>query len=197
MRKALLCVTSFLVIWFAGVSGQAQDKPKAEDKPSAAIPTTPVKLLVLFTEFEGEKKVKSLPYTLYINAQNADELKPGWTRTRIGSRVPIYVGNNQMQYIDIGTNIDARASYTSEGRLLLSSFLERSWIEGDVPISIGQPAGQAGDSHIGQFREPIFRTHKWELDLKLREGQNVESTMATDPLSGRVLKVEMSFTLAK
>jgi hypothetical protein len=33
--------------------------------------------------------------------------------------------------------------------------------------------------------------------MKLRDGQPVESTVATDPISGKVVKVEISFTVVK
>jgi hypothetical protein len=196
MRKTLLCLTNLCMATFLTLPAYAQDTPKAEEKRAAAA-TTPVKVVIVCTEFEGEKKVKSLPYTVYVNAPNAEELKPGWTKVRVGSRVPVFVGNNQMQYMDIGTNIDARASYTSEGRLLLYLVLERSWVEGDVAVPMEQPGTQGADAHTGQFREPIMRQYKFDLDLRLREGQTTEANMATDPLSGRVLKAEVSFTLVR
>ena len=197
MRKAF--VLGVLLIGMLLPVGQAQDKPKHDDKPKAESPaTTPVKVQIVFTEFEGDKKVKSLPYTLYINAVDAPELKPGaLAKIRIGSRVPVYVGNNSMQYLDVGTNLDARAAYPSDGRLLLQLNLERSWVEGDVSVPVAKSDGSASETSSGHFREPIIRNFRSELDLKLREGQPVESTMATDPISGKVLKVEVSFAIVK
>jgi hypothetical protein len=47
----------------------AQEKPKSEDAAETrAIETTPIKISVTFTEFEGDKKVKSLPYTMVVVA---------------------------------------------------------------------------------------------------------------------------------
>jgi hypothetical protein len=196
MRKTLLGLAFLWIVLFLRLPVHAQDAPKAEEK-HASTATTPVKVLIVCTEFEGEKKVKSLPYTIYVNAPNAEELKPGWTKVRIGSRVPVFVGNNQMQYMDVGTNIDARASYTAEGRLLLYLVLERSWVEGDVAVPMEQPGTQGSDAHAGQFREPIMRQYKFDLDLRLREGQSTEANVATDPLSGKVLKADVSFTLVR
>src|SRR6266481_8775565 len=71
----------------------AQEKAKAEESQKAEVTTTPVKVQIVVTEFEGDKKVKSLPYTMYMNSINAQENKPGtWVKFRIGSRVPIYMG---------------------------------------------------------------------------------------------------------
>ena len=177
---------------------QAQGKPKQDDKPKAEVlATTPVKVQILFTEFENEKKLKSLPYTMYLNAPDAPEVRPPWVKMRIGSRVPVYVGNNSMQYLDVGTNIDARCGYTIEGRLLLNVKIERSWVEGSVSVPVEKSDSSASETSSGHFQEPIVRQLVSEFDLKLREGQPVESTMATDPISGKVLKVDVSFTLVK
>lgn len=199
MRKAVISVV-VLLFGVLSLFCSAQDKPKAEDNPKAEAHSTPVKVQIIFTEFEGDKKVKSLPYVLYMNAADAPELKPGtWVKMRVGSRVPVYTGGStgSMTYLDVGTNIDARSAYTGEGRLLLYLNLERSWVEGDVVVPVAKSDGSALDTSSGHFREPIIRNFRSELDVKLREGQSSESTMATDPFSGKVLKVDVSFTIIK
>jgi hypothetical protein len=191
MKKAAPYVASLLFVATIAPAAFAQEKPKAE------LQTTPIKLQIVFSEFEAEKKVKSLPYSVYVNAANADEFKPGWVKVRIGSRVPVYVGKGDMQYVDVGTNVDARGSYNSDQRLLLQLTLERTWVEGEVPIPVIKSDGAQPDSSGALFREPILRGFKSELDLKLRENQPIESTMATDPISGKVLKAEISFSVVK
>lgn len=200
MRTKTIQLVSLLLIGSLAPFGRAQDKPKAEEKPKSEAQTTPAKALIVFTEYDGDKKVKSLPYTLYINAPDAPELKPGtWARLRIGSRVPVYTGGNtgNMTYIDVGTNIDARAAHTGDGHFLLYLNLERSWVEGDVAVPMMKSDSSQPDGSAGHFREPVIRQFKSELDLKVREGQVLESTMATDPLSGKVLKVEVSVSVVK
>src|SRR5438445_12618885 len=77
----------------------AQDKPKQDDKPKAEVlATTPVKVQIVFTEFENEKKVKSLPYTMYLNAPNAPEVRPPWVTMGIGSQLAVYNGQDQFPY---------------------------------------------------------------------------------------------------
>jgi len=178
----------------------AQDKQKAEDSQKTEARTTPVKLQIVFTEFEGDKKVKSLPYTLYINAPDAPEWKSSsFVKLRVGSRVPVYTGGTtgNMTYLDVGTNLDARAAYPSDGHLLLQMKIERSWVEGGVSVPVAKSDGSASEASSGHFQEPVIRQFVSEFDLKLREGQSVESTMATDPTSGKVLKVDVSFTIVK
>src|SRR6266478_4826916 len=198
MKKAMISMVVLLVGMLSPFCS-GQDKPKAEDSQKAEVRTTPVKVQIVFTEFEGEKKLKSLPYVLYINAPNAPEWKSSsFVKLRVGSRVPVYTGGNtgSMTYLDVGTNIDARGAY-SDGRLLMQLNLERSWVEGDVSVPVAKSEGSLSETSSGHFREPIIRNFRSELDLKLREGQPVESTMATDPISAKVLKVDVSFTIVK
>src|SRR6267154_3951003 len=198
MKRAMISLAMLLL----GVPSPfclAQDKQKAEDAQKAEVRTTPVKVQVVFTEFEGEKKLKSLPYTLYINAPDAPEWhSSSFVKLRVGSRVPVYTGGTtgSMTYLDVGTNIDARGAY-SDGRLLMQLNLERSWVEGDVSVPVAKSEGSLSETSSGHFREPIIRNFRSELDLKLREGQPVESTMATDPITAKVLKVDVSFKIVK
>lgn len=199
MKKAMI---SMVVLLFGMLSPfcSGQDKPKAEDSQKAEARTTPVKVLIVFTEFEGDKKVKSLPYSLYINAPDAPDWKSSsFVKLKVGSRVPVYTGGStgNMTYLDVGTNVDARAAYTGEGRLSLYLRIERSWVEGGVSVPVVKSDSSASETPSGHFQEPIVRQLASEFDLKLREGQPVESTTATDPISGKVLKVDVNFTIVK
>jgi len=85
----------------------AQDKPRTEDASTEArtIETTPLKISVTFTEFEGDKKVKSLPYIMAVVADG----KPAKSVLKMGSRVPVYTGKeNGMQYLDVGSNLECQ-----------------------------------------------------------------------------------------
>lgn len=199
MKVSPIHIASVLLLTIFSPICRAQDKPKQEDKAKNEVSTTPVKATIVFTEYEGDKKTKSLPYTLYINAPDSAEFK-GWVKLRVGSRVPVYTGGDKgsMTYLDVGTNIDARASRTPESYFLTYLRLERSWVEGDVLVPVQKPPeATVPDPHAGSFREPIVRQFTSELDLKLRDGQTLESTMATDPISGKVLKVEVTLAVVK
>lgn len=200
MRLSPIHVASLLLLGLFSPARQAQDKPKQEDKPKSEVSTTPVKVTVVFSEFDGDKKTKSLPYTIYINAPDASEVKMPWVKMRVGSRLPVYTGgsgnNGNMTYLDVGTNIDALAAHTPEGHFLLRLNLERSWAQGAVDVPMQTPPEHA-DPHAGSFREPTIGSFRSEVDLKLREGQTLESTVAADPISGKVMKVEVSLSVVK
>lgn len=174
----------------------AQDKGKGEDSSKADLATTPIKVQIVFAEFEGDKKVKSLPYTMYHNAPHGSELRPNGTKLRIGSRVPVTTGGGQMQYIDVGTNLDCRAVRHDDGHFVVQLSLERSWVEGDVPVSM-EKASDRAENAASTFKEPVIRDVRTDLDLSMRDGQTIESTMATDPLSGRVVRIEVTLNVLK
>lgn len=200
MKLSPIHVASLLLLGMFSPVLHSQDKPKAEDRPKAEAQTTPVKVTIVFTEYDGDKKTKSLPYMLYINAPDAPEVKPQGVKMRVGNRVPVYTGGStgNMTYLDVGTAIDARAAHTPEGHFLLALGVERSWVEGDVLVPVQKPAETTvPEPHAGSFHEPIIHSFKSDLDLKLREGQTIETTMATDPISGKVMKVEVTLAAIK
>jgi hypothetical protein len=171
---------------------RAQDKPKADEK---AVHPTQLKVQIVFTEFEGEKKIKSIPYTSVFatTGQPADTM-----RLRIGNRVPLFTGKDGgVQYIDIGTNLDCTADRLDDGRFGLKLALERSWIQGDVPIPIDTATQFEAGTKDNHFKEPIIGQYKTTEYLIARDGQTVESSVATDPLNGRQLKIELTLNVLK
>ncbi len=194
MSRTRLTLGVMLILAVTFLPLRAQEKPK----PDAKAPSATLKVQITITENEGEKKVGSLPYTFFLKAGGLGESWSAWTKVRMGSRVPVYVSKDGgMQYIDVGTNIDSRAMAADEGRFDLAINLERSWVEGDVLLPVEKVSGQSPDTHSGQFREPVIRQFKTELTLTMRDGQTIQSTMATDPLSGKVLTVNVSMNVVK
>jgi len=170
----------------------------AQDKSSTAAKTPPatLKLQVTIVEREGDKKVANLPYTFFVMADNPGPGSP-WSKLRTGSRVPVYVGKDAgMQYIDVGTNIDARGLSAEDGRYDISMNLERSWVAGevDVPVEKSAPGTAEAPSH---FKQPIIRQFKTELTFPLRDGQTTEITQSADPSSGRVLVITVTMNVVK
>jgi hypothetical protein len=189
----------------------AQDKPPAKtpDKPQSTesrddefrFMRVSLKVQVVFTEYEGDKKLKSLPYTFLITTRTRET--SGAAKVRVGTRVPIYTGGSQnggqVTYLDVGTNIDCRASVVSTGEYQIFLDLERSWVDGDVavPIQGVAPSQEGGVAHTPLFHEPIVRQYRADLSPVLKEGQSFETSMSTDPLSGRIMKVEVSVSTIK
>jgi hypothetical protein len=180
-----------LMILALGASAQEKETKQEESAPPRTAKMKAVKVGITFVEFEGDKKIKSLPYTLVVVT---DERPYYSSKLRMGSRVPVYTGKeNGMQYLDVGSNIDCQGSITPDGGYNLRLSLDRSWVEGDVPL----PGEKTPQPTSGQFPEPIIRQFRSDLSLIVRDGQTVESTFATDPLSGKVFKVEVTLNAAK
>jgi hypothetical protein len=169
----------------------AQDKPGTEAK----VPTI-LKLQVAISEQEGEKKVASLPYVLLMrDAEDIAHSYP-WSKVRMGSRVPVSGGKDcEVQYIDVGTNIDARSIAAGDGRYEIALNLERSWVEGEATAAGQKTQGAAADLTPG--RQPIIRQFKSELSFTMRDGQTVQATQAADPLSARLLTIAVTLNVVK
>jgi hypothetical protein len=171
----------------------AQEKSNAEARPAG----TTLKVQVTIAETDAEKKVMSLPYSYFLRAGDMGPGSP-WTKLRMGSRIPVYVGKDAgMQYVDVGSNIDSRAVKADDGRFDVTLNLERSWVESDVLVPMERPTGQSADAHAGPFREPVIRQFKTELTLTMRDGQTTQSTLATDPLTGKVLSITVTINVVK
>src|SRR5438552_12260064 len=103
---------------------RGQEKPKTEER--VKVPT-PVKVQIVFTEYDGDKKVSSMPYTFTVIT---DEKVGGnySTRLRTGIRVPIETeGKDQkMTYMDIGSNIDCGIRSEDDGRFHVYLIFDRS-----------------------------------------------------------------------
>lgn len=197
MKRILIPMVIGFCLLVACTSSQAQEIPKKDEakSESARSDGPQIKVQITFTEYDGDKKIKSLPYALLLQARTD---VPG-TKIRMGSRVPVYTGGEHgaMQYIDVGTNIDCRAAATQDGRYRLSMSLERSWVEGDVSVPVQKPAAATNDPAVGQFAQPIIRQFRSENSVTMRDGQTIETNFATDPVSGKVIKLEVSINVAK
>jgi hypothetical protein len=167
--------------------GTKEEKSRTEvSAPSPSEKVTPLKIQVLLTEFDGAKKVKSLPYVSYVTASSDHAYE--FTKIRLGTKVPVYTGKESgMQYIDVGTNIDCRARHAEGDAYRLSVVVERSWVDGASDLS----------ATPGQLPEPIIRQFKNEMEVTLRDGQTSEPTVATDSMTGKVMKIEVSLTVLK
>jgi len=198
MKRIFISSLMVACLLMLGRTAVAQDKPNLpKDEGRSAAPFTvgpQVKVQFVFTEFEGERKVKSLPYTMVIDTSHNNKL-------RMGSRVPVATGKDngavQFQYFDVGTNLDCAAIAAQDGKYQLRLSLERSWVEGDVSITSEKVESQAKDHSDSIFRQPVIHQFKFEDTIVLRDGQTLETNYATDPLTGKVAKLEVTLNVVK
>jgi len=138
---------------------------------------------------KARKKISSLPYTLLVNA---DDRGPQ-AAVRMGLRVPIEMATTQVQYQDVGTNLDGRAEKTDDGRFLLRLNVEKSSVYS--PGASQKPASVGGNEISS--KQPIVQQFRTQVNLLIRDGQTIQSTVATDPVTGHVLKVDVTLNVIK
>ena len=188
--------TIALVFAFALASSvivRTQEKPAAPAAPKPAPTAIPLRVQVLVSRFQGEKKLSSLPYTLSVNAGSRGTL-------RMGAKVPVMMmmtanmpkdlpQGGPVQYQDVGTSIDCSVSTVQDdGRFRVEITLEDSSVYGDGPNPSENkpPPGN-----------PSFRSFRASDSMVLRDGQTSQFTTATDKVSGEIVKVDVTLTVVK
>jgi hypothetical protein len=111
--------------------------------------------------------------------------------------VPIAVGGggNDYQYTNVGTDIDCWGTVLGGGIYRISLRISRSSVYS--PKASLASKGEAGASYPSTYMHPVIGSFGTDLDLLLRDGQTTESTMSTDPVSGRVLRVDVTLHVVK
>lgn len=162
------------------------EKPAAAaEKPAPRREPVPLRLHVTFARYQGDTKVSSLPYTLALNAND----RP--TRVRMVMQVPIQPKDEgHATYRDVGNNLDCSADSAPDGRYRVACVLEQS--------SVYTAGGARAEGSLPALSTlPVLRTFRAEAALLLRDGQTGPHTTATDPVSGDVLKIEMTLHVVK
>jgi phage gp46-like protein len=189
----------------------AQEKEKTESPAPAESHTrfTPLRVQVVFSKYQGDRKVASLPYTLTCNAGERAAAV-----LRMGIEVPITVATvkdsasqaiQQFQYKNVGTNIDCRAGQPEDGRYRLELNVEQTSIysPGEEKVTpVGKEKDREGKVSWGVSDTPMsgapaFRSFRAQFVPFLRDGQTLQYTAATDPVSGEVVKIDVTVTVVK
>lgn len=197
-RNTLLSLALVLAV-FGSPAARAQEKPKP---PEDAKSEVPMKVQVVLSEWEGEKKISSLPYVLYL--MNEYVGSPGRSASlRMGVRVPVTTtgkdGASQLQYMDVGTDLDCKAGDLGEGRFRLQIVLRRSSLYSTGPDrkSLEWTPGEPVPALAVLGGQPILRNFNTSAYVLMRDGQTTQATLAADPVSGRLLKVDVTLNVLK
>ncbi len=195
MKRSILAV--WLITLILVVPGmRAQEKEKSADaaKPAAAEkPITPLRVQVVFTEFDGDKKIGSLPYSFLVNAD--DRGAPA--AVRMTFHVPVETSNSagskHVGQYPLTTNMDGRAEKADDGRFLLRLNVEKDSI---YLAGANQKPSSLGGNEVSS-NEPIQQDFRTQVNLLIRDGQTIQSTVATDPVTGHVMKVDVTLNVIK
>lgn len=180
MRVCALVAVFFLVAPFLG--GQ-------ESKAGEGVSETPLKIEIVLTEFDGTRKVNSLPYSLNILGTGIRDRQRA--HLRYGVRVPVVV-QNSLTYEDVGTKIDCGATRREDGAYQLDLVVVLSSVS--MPEKGGANQPKAGDTSPDH---PLILSFDDDFTVVIRNGQTVEGTSAVDPVTGHVLKVDVTLNALK
>lgn len=191
MKKTVLAGLVVLMVFGASrLRGQDKEKTAEASKTVESQPITPLRVQVVFNEYDGDKRISSLPYTLLLKSDGFA------TSMRMGLRVPIESTSNtgvkQFQYQDVGTNLDATAKVDGD-KFNLNLHVEKSSVY--VPGGAGKSASIGGNEISSS--QPIIQQFRIQGNLLMRDGQTVQSTAATDPVTGHVLKLDVTLNVTK
>ena len=202
-RHVAIVAAVFLAL--GGASARAQEKeekaersPKAEAKDEAksereaARPIragTTLRVQLVISRYQGEKKTGSLPYTFIVTVGG------GLVRMRMGVDTPVPMGTQSpdskapmsFQYRNVGTNIDCRAGDLGDGRYQLSLNVENSSAMSGTERGGETPATGA----------PLFRRFETSLNPVLRDGQSIQTIASTDPVTGELVKIDVTLNVVK
>jgi hypothetical protein len=185
MKGAFVTRTTIIAtgLAFASAAGAA----RAQD---AKVTTTPLKVQIVLSRYEGERKVASMPYTLLVNAGERDNR----VTLRMGVALPVTgVGANgpTVSLQDIGTNMDCTATPIEDGRFRLTLAINHTSVyEGDQK-RLQTTVPRAGDA------AQLIRSFTSSFFLVLRNGESAQSIAATDPVTGEVMKIDVSINVVK
>ena len=193
MKSNLALTGALVAMALCVIPAHCQDK--ATQGGENAEPATQLKLQIVLTEMDGAKKISSLPYTLRLVAS----AQPEKAVFKTGMRVPIKTGGKepgeyQLQYLDVGTNINSTAKPLGDGRYQLSLAVEyaTAYVASatDKPTQWSPSASiLSGDPMIQQFAD-VF-------DLIIRDGQTVQAAMASDPITGHTVTMDVTINVEK
>jgi hypothetical protein len=186
--KKLPCLFLLGALCLPAVRLSAQEKPKAEEH--VKVPT-PIKVQIVFTEFDGDKKVSSMPYAFTVIS---DEKMGGnySTSLRTGIRVPIETDGKDQKttYMDIGSNIDCGIRTEDDGRYHLYLIFDRSALYPNKSTEGERLVANSGG-------QPVVRQFRTSENLILKDGQISENLLSTDPLNGHTLRVSVTINVQK
>jgi hypothetical protein len=157
----------------------------AQESPSAV---TPLRVQVTISRFEGEKKVATLPYALMVNAGDRDNR----VALRMGVAVPITSMGKDGPVTtvhDIGTNIDCTATPVDGGRFRVNVAVNYSAV---FESEQRRPAAPRTSETT-----PLVRSFTSSFSLLLRNGETGQTIAATDPVSGEVMRIDVSLAILK
>ncbi len=198
MTRACVTFASFVVLAAFVAVPVARGQQLASPPPPPSTPRmeapkliVPLKVQLLLSRYDGEKKVASLPFTLSVNANDRPTILNMHTQVAVPTNAiagrfappPMTAVN----YKTIGTGISCEASTLDDGRIRLRVTVNDN--------SMLPDKGAGAMTTVAGF--PSFQDFTSSNVLILRDGQTAQYAAATDAVSGQVTKIDVTVTVIK
>jgi hypothetical protein len=196
IATALVLLTAAAVVAQESLPAAAQSKESQAAAPQTmkppAPPTVSLKVSLVFSRYQGEKKISSVPHTLWVTAGDRTSL-------RLGTQIPVPTtaikdGGGAVQsynYRDVGTNIDCSATPVPDGGYRLNITIT------DSSVYYPDQSDSAVRTSVSATGAPAFRNFNSTFTIVLKDGQTGQSTSVTDPVSGQVIKLDATINVQK
>jgi hypothetical protein len=179
-----------LRVWTAALLLVATPFAAEAQERTAPTPVTPLKVQVVLSRYDGDKKLASMPYTLLVNAGDRDNR----VTLRMGVALPVTgVGKDgpTITMYDIGTNMDCTATPGEGGRFRISLAVNHSSVYENDQKHLQATIPRPGDN------AQLVRSFTSSFFLLLRDGETGQSIAATDPVTGEVMKIDVTLHVVK
>jgi len=185
--KFLPIITSAALL---ALSGNVRAQSASTSGASEATITS-LRVQVVITRFEGEKKLSSLPYTFVVSTSKLGN--DGSARIRLGVDAPITIASTPdgspnsatVQYRSIGTNIDSgNVTVLPDGRY-------------QFVISVQNTAAVPDSASDAKGSRPLFRRFDATVYPVLRDGQTMQTVASADPVTGEVVKIDVTINVLR
>ena len=206
MTKKLVVMAVAALVWVstAAISAAQPPVPAQPAQPGVKqAQNIPLEIQVVISRYQGDKRISSLPYVLSLKSAGISQRRGDYgAMLRLGSRVPLRVQMftpppadgkpvtplTQVNYENVGTNIDVGAMALEDGRFEVTITISESSVVTDPQDLKATP---------GSDSNPVFRSYQSTNTLFVKEGVTTQFTAASDRVSGEVVRVEVKLTVVK
>lgn len=190
-RDSKIMTAALVLLTTIAVAAQDSQPAAAQSKPPTPMSVS-LKVSLVFSRYQGDKKISSVPHTLWVTTGER-------TLLRLGTQIPVpttVVGKEgertqSYNYRDVGTNIDCGANLAPDGAYKLVITIT------DSSVYFPDQADPATKSTQASTGAPAFRNFNSTFTMLLKDGQTAQSTSVTDPVSGQVIRVDATVNVQK
>jgi hypothetical protein len=183
-KKILPVLGMAALLAFSGsIGAQSSSAPYTKEVIGALL-----RIQLVISRYAGEKKIGSIPYVFVVAADTSGPAGAARIRMGVDSPIPIAipgVSGQTVDYKSIGTNIDCNSAIALSGGRY--AFI----------ISIQNTAAVADTAVEAKDSSPLFRRFDATFTPVLRDGQSMQTVASADPVTGEVVKIDVTMNVVR